>query len=93
MESAIQHTQATALKGRKFDSIEAENTWLAHWETHWAGLRIHGRKKRQVLRMFREEEPHLRALPVQGFRPFKQVIRTVYDAGLIQVGGVCRAKI
>ena len=25
VESAIQHTQATALKGRKFDSIEAQN--------------------------------------------------------------------
>lgn len=29
VESAIQHTQATALKGRKFDSIDAQNAWLA----------------------------------------------------------------
>ena len=56
VESAIQHTQATALKGRKFDSIEAQNAWLAHWEEHWAALRIHGRKKRQVLEMFRGGE-------------------------------------
>ncbi|MBK9704206.1 MAG: hypothetical protein IPO75_12505 [Betaproteobacteria bacterium] len=60
VESAIQHTQATALKGRRFESIEAQNTWLAHWEERWAALRIHGRKKRQVLEMFREEQPHLR---------------------------------
>jgi len=85
VESAIQHTQATALKGRRFDSIDAQNVWLAHWEERWAALRIHGRKKRQVLEMFREEAPHLRALPIEGFRPFRQVVRTVDDAGLVQV--------
>jgi transposase len=85
VESAIQHTQATALKGRKFDSIEAQNTWLAHWEERWAALRIHGRKKRQVLEMYREEQPHLRALPLAAFRYFKQEVRSVDDAGLVQV--------
>lgn len=87
VESAIQHTQATALKGRRFDSIEAQNAWLAHWEERWAGLRIHGRKKRQVLEMFREEQPHLRALPLEGFRLFKQGVRTVDDAALVQIDG------
>ena len=52
VESAIQHTQSTALKGRKFDSIEEQNAWLAHWEERWAAPRIHGRKKRQVLAMY-----------------------------------------
>jgi len=85
VENAIQHTQSTALKGRKFDSIETQNTWLAHWEQRWAALRIHGRKKRQVLEMYREEQPHLRVLPLQGFRYFKQATRTVDDAGLVQV--------
>jgi transposase len=87
VESAIQHTQATALKGRRFDSIDEQNAWLAHWESRWAALRIHGRKKRQVLEMYREEQPHLRALPVEGFRFFEQAVRTVDDAGLIQVEG------
>jgi transposase len=85
VENAIQHTQSTALKGRNFDTIDAQNTWLAHWEERWAALRIHGRKKRQVLEMYREEQPHLRALPLEGFRYFKQVTRTVDDAGLVQV--------
>ena len=85
VENAIQHTQSTALKGRKFETIEEQNTWLAHWEERWAALRIHGRKKRQVLEMYREEQPHLRALPVQGFRYFRQLTRTVDDAGLVQV--------
>jgi transposase len=44
VEYALQHTQSTALKGRKFDSIEEQNTWLAHWEERWAAPRIHGRK-------------------------------------------------
>jgi hypothetical protein len=51
------HTQNTALKGRKFESIEAQNEWLAHWEERWAASRIHGRKKRQVLAMYAEERP------------------------------------
>ena len=29
VESAIQHTQSTALKGRTLDSLEAQNAWLA----------------------------------------------------------------
>lgn len=87
VESAIQHTQTTALKGRKFDSIEAQNQWLAHWEERWAAPRIHGRKKRQVLAMFLEERPHLKPLPLEAFRFFKHGVRTVDDAGLVQVDG------
>ena len=87
VENAIGHTQRTALKGRRFDSIDEQNAWLAHWEECWAAPRIHGRKKRQVLEMYREEIPHLRALPVEGFRYFKQGVRTVDDAGVVQVEG------
>lgn len=87
VESAIGHTQGTALKGRRFESIEAQNAWLAHWEERWAALRIHGRKKRQVLEMFDEERPQLRSLPAQGFRYFRQESRTVDCGGLVQVEG------
>jgi transposase len=85
VENAIQHTQTTALKGRKFESIEAQNAWLAHWEERWAAPRIHGRKKRQVLQMYLEEKPYLKPLPVQNFRFFRQGTRTVDDGGLVQV--------
>jgi len=85
VESAIQHTQSTALKGRKFESIEEQNAWLAHWEERWAAPRIHGRKKRQVLQMYLEEKPYLRSLPAEQFRFFRQESRTVDDAGLVQV--------
>src|SRR3984957_13112446 len=85
VENAIKHTQTTALKGRKFESIEAQNAWLAHWEERWAATRIHGRKKRQVMAMFLEEKAHLQPLPLEAFRPFKYVVRTVDNAGLVQV--------
>ena len=88
VESAIQHTQSTALKGRKFKTIEEQNIWLAHWEEKWAAPRIHGRKKRQVMEMFLEEKPHLARLPLEGFRYFKEEERTVDDSGLVQVKGI-----
>ena len=87
VESAIQHTQATALKGRRFDSIEAQNEFLAHWETNWAAKRIHGRAKRQVEEMFQEERAHLKPLPVEPFRYFTECVRTVQDDTTVQVDG------
>ncbi len=86
VENAVKHTQDTALKGRKFCSIDAQNDWLRHWEERWASLRIHGRAKRQVEEMFREERPYLAQLPLTPFRYFHQETRTVYDDATIQVG-------
>jgi transposase len=93
VENAIQHTQDTALKGRKFDSLDSQNAWLAHWEERWAAPRIHGRKKRQVLELYHEERPYLRALPLEGLRYFTQARRTVDDAGLVQVNGAYYAAL
>jgi transposase len=87
VENSIQHTQ-NALKGREFVTIEKQNEWLMHWEERWASPRIHGRAKRQVSEMFLEEKPHLKALPLQGFRYFEQGMRTVWDDGLIEVNRV-----
>ncbi|MGH8634311.1 MAG: IS21 family transposase [Burkholderiales bacterium] len=86
VESAIQHTQATALKGRRFDSLEAQNAYLLHWEEKWAAQRVHGRAKRQVEEMFQEERAHLKALPLEGMRYFEEGTRTVGDDTTIQVG-------
>jgi transposase len=85
VENAIGHTQATALKGRRFESLEAQNAYLLHWEEKWAALRIHGRAKRQVEEMFQEERAHLKALPLEGFRYFDEGTRTVGDDTTIQV--------
>jgi transposase len=85
VESAIQHTQATALQGKRFESIEEQNEFLAHWEQNWAAKRIHGREKRQVEAMFQEERPHLKTLPPANFRYFQEGTRTVGDDTTIQV--------
>lgn len=85
VESAIGHTQSTALKGRRFESIEAQNAHLAHWETRWAATRIHGRTKRQVEEMFQAERAHLKPLPAEGFRFFTEGLRTVQDDTTVQI--------
>jgi len=87
VEKAIDHTQSTCLKGLKFDSIEAQNEKLMSWEERWASKRVHGRAKRQVEEMFQEEKPHLKGLPLVGFRYFDQEERTVWSDTLIEVKG------
>ena len=85
VENAIGHTQATALKGRRFETLEEQNEFLAHWEQKWAANRIHGSARRQVAAMFEEERPHLRALPLLPMQYFDEAVRTVCDDSCIQV--------
>lgn len=85
VENAIQHTQSTALKGRRFETIEEQNAFLEQWETKWAAPRIHGSAKRQVEAMFQEERAHLGALPPQGFGYYTECERTVADDSCIRV--------
>jgi transposase len=85
VENAIGHTQATALKGRRFESIQEQNDFLEHWEVTWAATRIHGTERRQVQAMFEEEKPHLQALPTVGMQYFTESQRTVYDDTCVRV--------
>ena len=85
VENGIKHTQNTGLKGRTFESIEAQNERLMHWEEHWASKRIHGSAKRQVEEMYQAEKPYLNELPLVPFRYFRPGVRTVNDDGTIQV--------
>ena len=85
VEHAIGHTQATALKGRRFESIEEQNTFLALWEKNWAAKRIHGTERRQVQAMFEEERAHLKALPLLGMQYFDEAVRTVCDDSCVRV--------
>jgi transposase len=85
VEHAIGHTQATALKGRRFESIEAQNEFLAHWEKNWAAKRIHGTERRQVQAMFEEERSHLKPLPLLGMQYFDEAVRTVCDDSCVRV--------
>ena len=85
VENAIGHTQATALKGRRFESIQTQNEFLAHWERNWAAKRIHGTERRQVQAMFEEERAHLKPLPLLGMQYFSEAQRTVCDDGCVRV--------
>jgi transposase len=85
VENAIQHTQSTALKGRRFDSLQAQNDFLEHWECNWAAKRIHGREKRQVQAMFEQERSSLTPLPLAHFAFFEELVRTVCDDTTIRV--------
>ena len=85
VENAIQHTQATALKGRRFESLQEQNAFLEHWESKWAASRIHGAERRQVQAMFEEERAHLQALPATAMQYFTEVQRTVCDDSCIRV--------
>lgn len=85
VENAIQHTQSTALKGRRFETIEEQNTFLEQWETKWAAPRIHGSARRQVEAMFQEERAHLKPLPFEGFRYYTECERTVADDTCIRI--------
>lgn len=85
VEHAIGHTQATALKGKRFETIEEQNAYLENWETKWAASRIHGAERRQVQAMFEEERPHLQPLPVLPMLYFRDEQRTVCDDGCVRV--------
>lgn len=87
VENAIQHTQGTALTGRRFETLGAQNDFLVHWEEKWASKRIHGSAQRQVEAMFQEEKPHLGPLPIESFRYFTEAIRTVCDDTTVRVEG------
>lgn len=85
VENAIGHTQATALKGRRFETIDEQNAFLEHWEGKWAASRIHGSARRQVQAMYEEERPHLQPLPLLGMQYFTEAQRTVCDDGCVRV--------
>ncbi len=85
VESAVGYTQGTALKGKRFESIEDQNAHLSHWNEHCAATRIHGTTKRQVRAMFEEERPFLVPLPISRFEYCRICGRTVHFDGYIEV--------
>jgi transposase len=87
VESAVGHTQATPLKGLRFENLEEAQAYLDRWEARWADTRIHGTTKRQVAAMFAEEQPHLRPLPLEPFRYYAYGTRTVHLDGCVEVAG------
>ena len=85
VEAGVGHAKKTPLKGQRFESLEAAQAYLDHWETRWADTRIHGTTKRQVAAMFAEERPHLLPLPLEPFRFYEYGQRVVNLDGCIEV--------
>ena len=85
VESGIGHTQRTPLKGLRFETLEAAQTYLDQWEARWADTRIHGTTKRQVSVMFAEERPSLQPLPLEPFRYYRHGTRVVHLDGCVEV--------
>ncbi len=85
VESGVGHAQKTPLKGLRFETLEAAQTYLDRWEERWADTRIHGTRKRQVAAMFAEEKPSLLPLPVEPFRYYAFGKRTVHLDGFVEV--------
>jgi transposase len=82
------YVKGNALKGRRFESLEEHNQFLARWNRTVAQLRIHGTTRRQVLSHFLEvEKPALQPLPGARFEIFEVGTRTVHMDGFIEVEG------
>jgi transposase len=82
------YVKDNALKGRRFDSLDAHNAFLRHWNRTIARLRIHGTTRRQVWTHFIEvERPALRALAAESFPMFRCGERTVHPDGHVEIDG------
>jgi transposase len=86
VEAGVKYVQNNALAGRTFESLTAQNLFLAHWERTVADTRIHGTIRQQVLKVFNEvERPKLLPLPASLFPVFEEAPRTVHRDGYIEV--------
>ena len=71
IEAGVKYVQNNPLKGRQFDSLSAQNLFLAEWERAVADTRIHGTTRRQVGKIFLEvEKSRLLPLPASLFPAF-----------------------
>ena len=85
VERNIGYTDSSALKGRRFESLQEQNDYLRHWNERIARQRIHGTTKRQVWPHFLEERKSLRPLPDSPFSFFRVGRRRVSVDGHIEV--------
>ena len=82
------YVKGNALKGRRFDSLDAHNAFLRHWNRTIARLRIHGTTRRQVWTHFVEvEQRALQPLALDAFPYFTAGERTVHTDGHVEVAG------
>lgn len=86
VEAGVKYVQNNPLKGRQFDSLAAQNLFLAQWERTVADTRSHGTTRQQVGKVFLEaEQPRLLPLPLSLFPAFEEAPRTVHQDGYIEL--------
>lgn len=86
VERGVGYVQENALKGRRFASLDDQNLHLKEWEAGVADLRIHGTTRKQVRKLFLEEEKgKLVALPEGRFPSFEEAQRSVHYDGHVEV--------
>jgi transposase len=85
VEAGVKYAQNNAVKGRSFESLTAQNSFLSEWERNVADTRIHGTTRQQVGKFFAEvEKPALQALPQGLFPVFEEAPRTVHRDGYVE---------
>ncbi len=85
VEAGVKYAQNNAVKGRSFESLTAQNHFLADWEKNVADTRIHGTTRRQVSKHFEEvERPALLPLPAGLFPVFEEAPRSVHRDGYVE---------
>ena len=86
VERGVDYVQENALKGRTFTSLQAQNKYLLHWETTIADTRIHGTTRKQVMKLFLEQEREaLGRLPLERFPCFQEGQRVVSRDGHVAI--------
>jgi transposase len=86
VERGVGYVKSNALRGRTFESLQAENEHLHRWERNVADTRIHGTTKRHVGTVFETvERAALGPLPPDLFPFFEEGPRTVSRDGHIEV--------
>ena len=86
VESDIGYVKRSALKGKEFPSIQAQNEALRDWEASVADRRIHGTTRKQVQAHFLERErAALRPLPPDFFPCYQEAIRVVHRDSYVEV--------
>ena len=86
VERGVDYVQENALKGRQFSSLREQNDYLHNWEATVADTRIHGTTRKQVLKVFKEQErAALEILPLERFPCFQEGQRKVSRDGHVAV--------
>ncbi|MBM3300521.1 MAG: IS21 family transposase, partial [Deltaproteobacteria bacterium] len=86
VEREIGYVRNNALKGHTFKSLSEENLHLLQWESRVADHRIHGTTRKQVKKIFLEQErPALLPLPAMPFPFFHEGERSVHRDAHVEV--------